>query len=525
MIGSVDYLAQVGQDADRRSADATPAVNRSINGTPARRNRHAALDDDAYRPTMNARRPAKVIGYAEFGEWYDNIRARVLEPALEVAENSLQRALNELLSDRDLARIRSTTGRVKSKRRTWRKIQHPRYENQIATLDDIAGAIDDLVGLRVTCINLRDLDMIQTALDALPRVPGSGLWLDPASERDYVAEPKESGYRGWHVNLGIEVGETPVACELQIRTLLQDSWGELTHEETYSKDGALPPLVDVLSTRMADLLSILDDIAEDLRTELDRIDQEVVAEHDDSRSVADDALGGQAADAAALLRGRWTSIDRPTDLAALAWGLQREFGAEISDDWFGHGSFKRFLRHAVPDGEISTGRQAYLLPAGGPDESATPVEPDSGNEESLPEPDLHTAPGPARQLRRIDREFPLLSDADWAVLFEHLAESWRRVKPVDATAGTVNRLARSSGDLARGAGTTLSRRTLDYVVKALLTADETSPLATWPPTGPLLADRFARQTIERLVALRVIDSAESKAAAQVERWLTKPLAT
>lgn len=477
-----------------------------------------------HHPTVSGPPVKTEIGYAEFGEWYDSLRARVLEPALEVAEASLQRALTELLSDRDLARIRSTTGRVKSKRRTWRKIHHPRYENQVATLDDIAGAIDDLVGLRVTCINLRDLDMIQTALDALPRAAGGGLWLDPESERDYVTEPKESGYRGWHVNLGIEVGGTPVVCELQIRTLLQDSWGELTHEETYSKDGALPPLVDVLSTRMADLLAILDDIAEDLRTELDRIDQEVVAEHDDALSVAADALAGQAADAAALLRGRWLSIDRPTDLAGLAWELQREFGAEISDDWFGHPSFKRFLRHAVPEGEISTGRQAYLLPNNGGDEPTTSAYSDRG-QDAPDEPDLHAAPGPARQLRRIDGEFPLLAESDWSVLFEHLAESWRRVKPVDATAGTVNRLARSARDLARGAGTSLSRRTLRYVVKALLATDESWPVGAQPPSGADLADRFATQTIERMVELRVIDSAASKAAIQVERWIAGPLDT
>lgn len=471
-------------------------------------------------PNRNARSPDAEIGYVEFGEWYDGLQARVLEPALEVAEASLHRALAELLSDRDFARIASTSGRVKSKRRTWRKIHQPRYEDQILTLDDVAGAIDDLVGLRVTCINLRDIDMIQTALEALPRMAGDGLWLDPDSERDYVAEPKESGYRGWHVNLGIDVSETPVVCELQVRTLLQDSWGELTHEETYSKDGALPPLVDVLSTRMADLLSILDDIAEDLRTELDRIDQEVVAEHDGSLVLAADALAGQAADAAALLRGRWTSITRPTDLAGLAWALQREFGAEISDDWFGHGSFKRFLRHAVPEGEISTGRQAYLLPidSGDAQDAAAGSQLDSGKR-ALNDLDRHSAPGPARQLRRIDREFPLLAESDWPVLFEHLAESWGRVKPVDATADTVNRLTRSARDLARGAGTSLSRRTLDYVVKALLAIDETRSTTARPPSNQVLADRFAEQTIQRMVELRILDGAASKAATHVERWI------
>lgn len=473
---------------------------------------------------MNTRLPDNEIGYAEFGEWYDSLRERVLEPALEVAEGSLQRALTGLLSDRDLTRIRSTSGRVKSKRRTWRKIQHPRYQDQISSLDDIVGAIDDLVGLRVTCINLRDIEMIQTALDAVPRTAGGDLWLDPESERDYVAEPKESGYRGWHVNLGIQLGETPVVCELQVRTLLQDSWGELTHEETYSKDGALPPLVDVLSTRMADLLSILDDIAEDLRTELDRIDQEVVAERGGALSVAADALAGQAADAAALLQGRWTSITRPTDLAGLAWALQREFGAEISDDWFGHGSFKRFLRHAVPEGEISTGRQAYLLPIDG---AVTPgaVSPANQDDELdiTDEPTLQTAPGPARQLRRIDREFPLLTEADWPILFEHLAESWRRLKPTETSASTVNRLTRSARDLARGAGTSFSRRKLDYVVKALLTIGETRPMTEQQPSDQVLATMFATHTIQRMVELRILDSAKSRAAATVERWITGSL--
>ncbi len=473
---------------------------------------------------MSTRQSKSEIGYAEFGVWYDNIRATVLEPALEVAEASLDTALTELLTDRDLARIRSTSGRVKSKRRTWRKIHQPRYADQILTLDDIAGAIDDLVGLRVTCINVRDIDMIQAALEALPRVPGQGLWLDPESERDYVAEPKDSGYRGWHVNLGIEVEGTPLACELQIRTLLQDSWGELTHEETYSKDGELPPLVDVLSTRMADLLSILDDIAEDLRTELDRIDQAVVAEHDDALVGAADALAGQAADAAAVLQSRWQSITRPTDLAGLAWALQKEFGAEISDDWFGQGSFKRFLRHAVPDGEISTGRDAYLLPADGGRSQEAVNEPQSpsGND-SLEEPSGNTPPGPARQLRRIDREFPLLSESDWPILFDHLAESWRRVKPVDASSSTVNRLTRSARDLARGAGASFSRRTLDYVVKALLAVDEIESGQPQPPSGTVLADRFAAQTIQRMVEFRILDGAASKAAMRVERWITGPL--
>lgn len=449
------------------------------------------------------------LGYAEFGRWYDAWRAEMLDPALEAASEALEAMFADQLSERDRARIRSTSGRVKSQRRTWRKIHQDRYKGQIATVEDIPDVIDDLVGLRVTCVNVRDIEMVQAALDSLPRrrTKGQRLWLDPSSERDYVLEPKESGYRGWHVNLGIAVrtsdGRLPVTCELQVRTLLQDGWGELTHEDTYSKDGALPPLVEVLSRRMADLLSTLDDIAEDLRNELDRIDAAAVAETTETTAADDEAETEQAADAAGMLLERWRTLDRPTDLASLAWELQREFGAEVSDGWFGHGSFKRFMLNAIPEGEVSTGRQAYLLPPGGA--AVEPVEPESES----------TIPAAARRLRRTDRGFPLLEAEQWPQLYATLAKAWRRVGPSKPSTRLVNQLTRSARDQADAAGTTLSRRHLDYVAKAVLSVDG----AGEPLDADALAEVFANHTLQRLVDLRILDPKQRKARSAVKKWL------
>ena len=55
---------------------------------------------------------------AEFGAWYDAYRADVLDPALATGLEALGAAMDEGLSDRDRSRIRSISGRVKSKRRT-----------------------------------------------------------------------------------------------------------------------------------------------------------------------------------------------------------------------------------------------------------------------------------------------------------------------------------------------------------------------------------------------------------------------
>src|SRR6056297_371165 len=467
------------------------------------------------------------LGYAEFGNWYDAYRADRLEPALDRAMDALQRELDDALSDRDLARIRSISGRVKSKRRTWRKVSQSRYRRQIAGVDDIPRVLDDLIGMRLTCTNLRDLEMVQVALENLPRHTSRKrpLGLDPASERDYVEQPKESGYRGWHVNLGVQHDGTPVTCELQVRTLLQDSWGELTHEDTYSKSGELPPLVEVLSTRMADLLATLDDIAEDLRTELDRIDEAIVAEtagrSDATVIEADTDLAfGPGADAADILLERWRSLDRPLEISSLAWALQNEFGAEVSDDWFGYGTFKRFLRAAVPDGELSGDRQVYLLPAGGDGaaggeaENGHEVAPD-GESSDRPSDDSSTIPDEARQLRRIDRDFPLIETEQWHRVYEHLAEAWRRVGAEAPSTRMVNQLTRSARDRARTTGEPLTRRHLDHVAKAVL--------ATTGSGDPLDADQigetFASSVLQRLADLRIVPADDAAGRSRIGRWL------
>lgn len=471
------------------------------------------------------------VGYDEFGDWYREYRTDVLEPALEQATAALHEMLDDVLSDRDLVRIRNISGRVKSKRRTWRKLNQQRFDGDVATAADIPGAVYDLIGLRITCTNVRDIDMVQGALETLPRRRGKrgALWLDADSERDYVLEPKDSGYRAWHVNLGLTVEHggrwVPVTCELQVRTLLQDSWGELTHEDTYSKDGALPPLVEVLSKRMADLFAILDDIAEDLRTELDRIDEAAVAESVDldgaAASAELDPLVEQAADAAAFLVDRWRELDRPTALAGLAWALQREFGAEISDDWFGHRGFKRFLHHAVPDAAISTGRQAYLLPP--VDAKPAGVDGDGGADAAEPSSDTGDdaeavqpiAPGAARQMRRVDRTFPLLETTQWRDLFTYLAEAWRRAGAVPLSTKVVNQMTQSARDRADAAGASLSRRHLDYVARTVLTANEGAE----PMDSEQLAQAFADLTLQRMTDLRIIEATPGRAHAAMTKWL------
>ena len=487
------------------------------------------------------------FGYAAFGRWYDAVRESRLEPALDTAQASLDALLRSALDERDLARIRRRSGRIKSKPSTWRKIRADRYAERIGTLDDIAAVIDDLVGVRLTCTNRRDIEIVQEVLDALPGDDDgrTGLWMDRTSIRDYVSEPRPSGYRGWHANLIIgRAGggheRSPVTFELQVRTLLQDGWGELTHEDTYKNDGDLPPLVEVLGRRMADLLATIDDVAEDLRDEFERLSAASVADIADADDdAASDRDAEEALDAAETLATRWRQLDRPVDLAALAWELQRDHGPEITDDWFGHRTFKRFLRHSVPEAEITTAHGAYLLPPGAaPDgEDDVPTEEVTGPRQAagdrgvaadgdpgegdatgaLDEVDGASpaaAPAEAMALHRVDHTFPLLASQDWSRLFTHLAEAWRRTGEAPADDHLVRRLVQSTCDRSSATGDPLARRHVEPVVRALL--DEHGGT---PRPADQLAQDYATVTQQRMVELRVIGARNRRARSAVRRWI------
>jgi putative GTP pyrophosphokinase len=101
--------------------------------------------------------------------------------------------------------------------------------------------ITDLIGARVVCWFVDDcygmLDYIQATKQFL---------IKPGSLEDYIQDPKPSGYRSIHLLADISydrvktynkkrtVVEDSIICEIQIRTKLQDTWAEFTHE-VYNK--------------------------------------------------------------------------------------------------------------------------------------------------------------------------------------------------------------------------------------------------------------------------------------------------
>ena len=75
--------------------------------------------------------------------------------------------------------------------------------------------------------------------------------------KDYIAHPKSSGYRSYHVILEILSGEGKgMKAEVQIRTVALDFWADLEHQLQYKRqNGAGKPPAAALKQCAEDLIS------------------------------------------------------------------------------------------------------------------------------------------------------------------------------------------------------------------------------------------------------------------------------
>lgn len=144
--------------------------------------------------------------------------------------------------------------RLKSQHRLIEKLDALRPEELHGTVVDAAtfqDHITDLLGMRVICLRVSDLEKVQQYLTSL-QAENSLLVLDgPTKKETFVLRPSKgffsdsnldlqySGYSSIHyiVTLGPTV-RTPqnlsgLRAELQVRTILEEAWGEIDHQYRY----------------------------------------------------------------------------------------------------------------------------------------------------------------------------------------------------------------------------------------------------------------------------------------------------
>lgn len=129
--------------------------------------------------------------------------------------------------------IHHMESRVKTPANIIDKIHRRGYD---MSMDTIYEHIYDIAGIRVICNYINDIYRI---IDLLTRQKDISIRL----KKDYILNPKESGYRSVHIVFEIEmyidkeIKKVPV--EIQFRTIAMDMWASLEHELRYKSNNEL----------------------------------------------------------------------------------------------------------------------------------------------------------------------------------------------------------------------------------------------------------------------------------------------
>ena len=150
-------------------------------------------------------------------------------------------ALIELVSRLDIIRkyklinhdrdpIENIKTRIKSPESMMKKLKLHGLE---PVPESIEGNIFDAAGARVICTYVDDVYEVARILRAQDDIV-------VLEEKDYIKNPKPSGYRSYHmiIELPIYIGDEHrrVCAEVQIRTLSMDFWASLEHQIRYKHD-------------------------------------------------------------------------------------------------------------------------------------------------------------------------------------------------------------------------------------------------------------------------------------------------
>ena len=158
--------------------------------------------------------------------------------------------------------ISSIKTRIKKPISIYNKLQKLGYD---FTENNIKQHLNDVAGIRVICPFLDDIYAIARLL-----VEQDDIKL--LRVKDYIKNPKENGYRSYHMIVEIPVyfaeGKTPIRAEIQIRTIGMDFWASLEHQLRYKKDMGCCSDHELISKKLyecAQTITAVDDQMENIK--------------------------------------------------------------------------------------------------------------------------------------------------------------------------------------------------------------------------------------------------------------------
>lgn len=132
---------------------------------------------------------------------------------------------------------------IKTRLKSFQSIQGKLQKLELpVSCEAIEDNLNDVAGVRVICSYIDDIYMLA---DCFLRQDDITL----IQKKDYIAAPKPNGYRSLHLIIEIPVflanEKRSVKVEVQLRTIVMESWANLEHNMRYKKDLSQDKLTSV----------------------------------------------------------------------------------------------------------------------------------------------------------------------------------------------------------------------------------------------------------------------------------------
>lgn len=143
--------------------------------------------------------------------------------------------------------------RVKTPESIMKKLKRYGYE---VTIENMVKYINDIAGVRLICSFTSDIYRLAAMI-------GNQSDLKVLAIKDYIKNPKESGYKSYHMIVSVPIflsdSVVDTKVEIQIRTIAMDFWASLEHKIYYKFEGSAPPYIYEELKECAQMVSSLDE--------------------------------------------------------------------------------------------------------------------------------------------------------------------------------------------------------------------------------------------------------------------------
>ena len=143
--------------------------------------------------------------------------------------------------------------RIKTPESIVKKLKRNGHETSI---ENMVKYVNDIAGVRLICSFTSDIYKLAEMI-------GNQTDLKVLSIKDYIKNPKESGYKSYHMLVSVPIflsdSVVDTKVEIQIRTIALDFWASLEHKIYYKVEGNAPDYISRDLKECADMVATLDD--------------------------------------------------------------------------------------------------------------------------------------------------------------------------------------------------------------------------------------------------------------------------